>query len=104
LNTEQTTIATINRWFDDPTGLVPEGDTFVGVLVFERLTPVKRGPMRIGIAIDTYMQRRWERDPTMTMPFSTLPSAAWKGAKVVGLGTTREEALVLLFPDSQRSG
>lgn len=104
MNTEQTTIATINRWFDDPTGLVPEGDTFVGVLVFERLTPVKRGPMRIGIAIGTYMQRSWERKPDMTMPFSSTPSAAWSDARCVGFAATKEEALVLLFPDSQRSG
>lgn len=62
--------ADIDRWFLEPSKCVPKGETFEGVLVFERLTPVKRGPMRLGVATDSYLLQRWQRHPDMTLPCS----------------------------------
>jgi len=97
--TERAIRADIDLWFHDPTNLVPTGDTFEGVLVFERCTPVKKGPMRLGVAVGPYHKQRWVREGAgMTMPFTSQPSEAWSGARCVGLATTKEEALALLFP------
>lgn len=88
----------IDRWFLEPSKCVPKGETLEGVLVFERLTPVKRGPMRLGVATDSYLLQRWQRHPDMTMPFTSQPSAEWEQARCLGLAKTKEEALALLFP------
>jgi hypothetical protein len=95
--TEQAIRDDIDRWFAEPAN---PGHPFDGVLVFERLTPVKRGPMRLGVKTCDYLLLQWKRDPTMTMPFTSQPSAAWEQARCVGFAATKEEALALLFPKS----
>mgnify|MGYP001593859007 CR=1 FL=1 len=96
--TRKAIIKDIDAWFADPSSVIPPPEIFVGVLVFERLTKVSRGPMRLGVAADEYFAKRFEKlGTTLTMPFTSQPSAAWSGAKCVGLAKTRDEAIALLF-------
>jgi hypothetical protein len=89
----------LDRWFSNPASVVPAGDTFQGVIVFERRTPVTRGPKRLGVAAGETLKRWWDREGTLlTMPFTSQPSEAWSKARAVGFATTRDEAVALLFP------
>ena len=95
----------IDAWFGPtpPPALVAAFDTFQGVTVFERQTPVKKGPRRIALACGEMHRGWWERKGRdLTLPFSAQPNAAWEGARAVGFATTRDEALALLFPGEQR--
>lgn len=85
----------VNLWFSEPES---EQNPFHGILVFERTTPVKTGPMRLGLKADEYLLFCWEKRPLLTLPFTSQPSAAWSGARCIGLAKTREEALQMLFP------
>lgn len=96
--TEHAIREAIDRWFENPASVVPEGDTFQGVVVFERTSPTTRGPMRLGVAADEFLKRQWDRKKfQLTMPFSSQPSAAWAYARAVGFASSKEEALFLLF-------
>ena len=89
----------IDRWFANPASVVPDCDTFQGVLVFERTTTVTRGPMRLGVVAGESDKRWWDREGNrIWMPFTSQPSAAWSKARCVGFATTKAEALALLFP------
>jgi hypothetical protein len=97
--TDQSIRDAIDSWFGPtpPVFLAAECETFQGVVVFERLTPVRRGPMRIGMAVGEGHQRWLSR----TLPFSSQPSGGWAGARAVGFARTKQEALALLFPNEQ---
>ena len=92
----------LREWFATPTPswLVPEGDTFAGVAVYERL-PENQKPdedNRIGLATGKVM---WDltrgHEFAKTMPASAQPHPSWKGAPLVGFATSFEEAVTLLL-------
>lgn len=102
--TEKAVRKTIDTWFGPakPTWLVPEGEVFEGVIVFERILP-SQDPLRLAIAASSYERSRWEQqDRGFTMPAGGQPNNAWAGARAVGFAQSREVALALLFPEQSK--
>ena len=94
----------LREWFTSPTPewLVPKGDTFAGVAVYERL-PENQKPdedNRIGLATSSTMWNLTkEHGYAKILPATYQPHFSWKGAPLVGFATTYEEAVALIFPE-----
>ena len=89
--------ADLTSWFNPDSPPCPD---FVGVVVFERLKPVKSGFNRIGIAVSSYQRDRYLKEGArMTMPYTAQPSKAWNLASAVGFAASVKEALALSIKD-----
>ena len=89
----------LREWFEAPPDwLVPEGDTFAGVAVYERLLENQKPDEdnRIVLATGKVM---WATGMAKTMPAWAQPHLSWEGATLVGFATSFEEAVALLWPE-----
>lgn len=86
-------VTDLESWFSNP----PFAE-FVGVLVFQRLKPVKSGNNRVGMAAFPYQRDQFLREG-MTLPGTVVPNKAWIDAPCVGFASTLPEALALMFPE-----
>lgn len=103
MNTNRDDINRLSGWFADPTPewLVPVGDTFAGVAVYERL-PEHRRPdedNRIGLATGASMVDFLHRRGSL--PATHQPNRSWEDAALVGFAKTFDETVALLWPDDK---
>ena len=92
----------LREWFanEPPEWLVPVGDTFAGVAVYERLPEHRRDDEdnRLGLATGNSMVEFLNRQGTL--PATHQPGPSWKGAPLVGFAKTFDETVALLWPDN----
>ncbi len=82
--------ADLESWFREPLS-----EVFCGVLVYQRIKPLKNGKNRIGLAVPEYMRDQYLSGGA-TLPYTSTPNNGWLKAPCIGFATTLEDAYKLI--------